>query len=218
MHGYLSSGKSFALQTAYFGRDFEVFAPDLAGFGDNPGMPYPYSLDDYVNEVKEYMAENGITRPHVVAHSFGGRIAIKAAAENPLLFDKIVLCGAAGLTPRFSFKKAVKKAAFSVLKNFLPREKLKGFYSPDYLAVSGNVKESFRLVISERLDGVLKGIENRTLAIYGKEDKETPPYMGKRLARGIKNCRLIILKNAGHFCFIDRPLTFNGEVKEFLLS
>lgn len=206
------------MQTAYFGRDFEVFAPDLAGFGDNPDMPYPYSLDDYINEVKEYMAENGIVRPHVVAHSFGGRIAIKAAANEPCLFDKLVLCGAAGLKPRCSFKKAVKKTAFSVLKNFLPREKLKGFYSPDYLALSGVMKESFRLVVSENLDGVLNRIENRTLAIYGKNDRETPPYMGKRLARGIKNCKLIITENAGHFCFVDRPLTFNTEVKEFLLS
>lgn len=195
-----------------------MFAPDLAGFGDNPFMPYPYSLNDYIKEVEEYMHKNGIIRPHVIAHSFGGRIAIKAAADNPGLFDKLVLCGAAGLKPRFSFKKAARKTFFSVLRTFVPRERLKSFYSPDYLAVDAIMRESFKLIVCESLDDELSKIENRTLAVYGEKDKETPPYMGKRLARGIKDCKLIILKKAGHFCFIDRPLTFNGEVKEFLLS
>ena len=56
-------------------------------------MEYPYSLSDYAEEVREYMQKNGIVKPHVIAHSFGARIAIKLAAEDPGLFDSIVLTG-----------------------------------------------------------------------------------------------------------------------------
>lgn len=216
MHGYLSSGDSFAGIKNLLQRDFEVFCPDLKGFGKNADMPYPYSLSDYVSEIGEYIDKNGLRNPHVIGHSFGGRIAIKAAAESPELFDKIVLCDAAGLKPRFSLRRAVKKARFRAIKRFFPNKKTDKFYSADYLAVTGVMRESFKLIVEENLDGVLDKIENETLIIYGKNDKETPIYMAKRLYRGIKNSEIKIIDGAGHFSFIDKPFTFYGEVKGFL--
>lgn len=218
LHGYLSCGKSFYYQTRFFGRYFNVYAPDLKGFGDNADMPFPYSLDDYVDEVSEYIYANGLKNPSVVAHSFGARIAIKAASRNGKFFDKIVLTGAAGLKPKLTLKKTVKRAAFRALKKFLHREKLSRFYSSDYNALSPVMKESFKRIVSENLDGRLKYIVNPTLIIFGDKDKETPLYMAKRLNRGIAGSRLTVLAGAGHFCFVDKPNNFNTEVKEFLLS
>ena len=218
LHGYLADRNSFNYQLGFFDRDFNVFAPDLKGFGKNRGMDYPYSLDDYLLEVKEFIYKNGLKKPHVIAHSFGGRIAIKGAATCPNLFDKLVLTGCAGLKPKRTLKSRCKKVCFSVLKNFVPRKKLKMFYSKDYLALGGVMRQSFSLIVKEHLDGYLDKIENRTLIVFGKDDKETPVYMAKRLHRGIKNSSLILFDGAGHFCFIDKPLKFNTEVKEFLLS
>lgn len=198
--------------------DFDVFCPDMKGFGKNADMPYPYALNDYLSEIREYIKEKGLNRPHVIGHSFGGRVAIKLAAAYKNLTGKLVLCDAAGMKPRFSFKKAGRKAAFKVLKNFLPKERLKNFYSSDYLAVNGVLRESFKLIVSENLEEYLNKIENKTLVIFGRQDKETPPYMAKRLYKGIKNSELQIIDGAGHFCFIDKPFTFYEEVKRFLLN
>ena len=219
LHGYLSSSKSFAYQIPFFEKDFCVFAPDLKGFGENSQMDYPFSLDDYVKDLLAYMKDNGIYKPHVIAHSFGARMVLKACAsqeESP--FDKIVLTGGAGLKPKNTIKKMAKKCVFSVAKRFISKEKLYKFYSPDYLSLNGVMKQSFIKIISEHLDYTLPYIKNETLLIYGKQDKETPLYMAKRLKSGIKNSRLSIYGDAGHFCFIDMPLTFNMEVREFLLS
>ena len=218
LHGYLSSGKSFYYQTRYFARDFAVYAPDLKGFGENPDMPYPYCLDDYISEVKEYIYKNGLRCPHVIAHSFGARIAIKAASSDSGLFGKLVLTGAAGLKPKTTFKKVVKRATYNALKRFIPKEKLSAFFSPDYNALSPVMKESFKKIVNEHLDERLKNIKNPTFLVFGKNDKETPLYMAKRLNAGIAGSRLIVLEGAGHFCFIDKPNKFNMEVKEFLLS
>lgn len=218
LHGYLSSGKSFYYQTRFFERDFNVYAPDLKGFGDNPDMPYPYALDDYVNEVKEFIYKKGLICPHVIAHSFGARIAIKAASEDDRIFNKLVLTGAAGLKPKTTFKKAIKRAAYKTLKRFLPKERLTVFFSSDYNALSPVMRESFKKIVNEHLDDRLKEIKNPTLLVFGKNDKETPIYMAKRLNAGIAGSRLIVIDGAGHFCFIDKPNKFNMEVKEFLLS
>ena len=217
MHGYLSSKESFSFQIPFFSKSFDVYAFDLKGFGENRGMEYPYSLSDYENEVREYMYKKGIVKPHVIAHSFGGRIALKAAAKGDGLFDKLVLTGCAGLKPERSFKYKIKSRTFKILSRFMPKNALKRFYSADYLALDSVMKESFVKIVNEQLDGVLSDIKNRTLIVFGENDKETPLYMAEKLHRGIKGSELIIIKNAAHFCFIDKPLKFNGEVKEFLL-
>ena len=218
LHGYLSSGKSFYPQIRFFGREFNVYAPDLKGFGENADMPYPYSLDDYIAEVKEYIYKNGLKTPSVIAHSFGARIAIKAASNEPDLFFKLVLTGAAGLKPKTTLKKSVKKATFNILKKFIPREKLSKFYSKDYNALPSVMKESFKKIIGEHLDDRLRYIKNPTFIVFGSRDKETPLYMAKRLNRGIAGSTLKIIDGAGHFCFLDKPNKFNMEVKEFLNS
>lgn len=217
LHGYLSSSNSFYKQIEYFQNDFNVYAPDLTGFGKNKFMPYPYSLDDYVKEVKNYIKEQGIACPYVVAHSFGGRVAIKMASEDSGAFKKLVLVGSAGLKPRLTPKKLIKKCAFNVLKKFVKKERLSAFYSKDYNALSSVMKESFKLIVSEHLDDRLKDIALPTLIVYGDKDRETPPYMHRRLNKEIKGSKILML-NAGHFCFIDKPHKFNMEVKEFLLA
>ena len=218
LHGYLSSGNSFFNQINYFEKSFEIFAPDLKGFGTNTDMKFPYSLDDYIEELKEYFYKKGIVKPCCIAHSFGGRIAIKSAYYDSNFFDKIVLTGAAGLRPKLTVKKFIKKSTFNLLKNFVSKNKLKRFYSKDYLSLNGVMRESFIKIVNEHLDYCLLGIKNKTLIINGKNDTETPIYLAKRLNRGIENSKLVLIKNAGHFAFIDNPFAFNMEVGEFLLS
>ncbi len=218
LHGYLADKRSFFNQISYFERDFEVFAPDFKGFGENMGMEYPYSLDDYIEDIKEYFYKKGIKKPSCVAHSFGGRVAIKLAYLEPNFFEKLVLTGAAGLKPKPCFRKTVKKTLFNILKNFIKKEKLEFFYSKDYLMLDEVMKKSFIKIVNEHLDYCLEGIKNPTLIINGKNDKETPIYMAKMLNEGIKNSKLIFIENAGHFAFIDKPYTFNMEVGKFLLS
>lgn len=218
LHGYLSNAKSFYYQQKFFERDFNVFIPDLKGFGENVGMEYPYALSDYLEEVKEYMYKFGIIQPSVVAHSFGARIVIKGASEDNQLFNRLVLTGAAGLKSKPTVKRTLKKLAFKVAKKFFSKEKLTRFYSSDYNSLSPIMQKSFIKIVTEHLDDRLEYIENPTLLVFGDKDRETPLYMAKRLNRGIKNSRLLVVKGAGHFCFIDSPMKFNGEVREFLLS
>ena len=218
MHGYLADSNSFVYQKRFFEREFDVYAIDFKGFGKNAGMEYPYSLDDYKAQLLKFMVDNNITYPHVLAHSFGARVLLKTAYENPRIFDKLVLTGAAGLRPKKTLKKTLKKCVFKILKLVFPKRKLTRFYSKDYLQLSPVMKKSFVKIVSEHLDYTLDKIDNQTLLVFGKNDKETPLYMAKRFNKKLKNSRLEIFSNAGHFPFIDKSIKFNYIMREFLLS
>ena len=164
------------------------------------------------------LSNNNIVKPHVIAHSFGARVAIKMASYDQGVFDKLVLTGAAGLKPRRTLKKIVKKGVFNFLKKFTSKDKLKRFYSQDYLSLDPVMQQSFIKIVNEHLDDRLNFIKNKTLILFGDKDGQTPLYMAKRLNKNIKNSKLKILRGAGHFCFIDKPYTFNMEVEDFLFS
>lgn len=216
LHGFMSSKEAFRAQIGFFSEYFTVYAPDLCGFGENREMDYPYSLDDYVREFNELVDFVG-GKTRVIAHSFGCRVALKAAASSDGI-TKAVLCGVAGLKPPFSAKKAAKRFFYRLLRPFISRESAeKLFFSPDYLMTGGALRESFKKVTGEYLDGVLKDVKCPVLCVFGENDRETPPTIGKRLKNGISRCDCAIMKGCGHFCFAENPAEFNYVTREFLL-
>ena len=195
----------------------KVYALDLAGFGESKKLNKPYSLDDYVTEVKNLITACGIEKYDVLAHSFGGRIALRLALIDNRV-DKLVLTGSAGLKPKRKLSYYFKVYSYKVLKKFLPKNLLQNFGSSEYRSLDEVVKKSYLKIVNEHQDDEVKKINNQTLIIYGEDDNETPLYMAKRLNKYIKNSNLKIIKGAGHFAFIDDAFSFNLYLKEFLLK
>ena len=70
----------------------------------------------------------------------------------------------------------------------------------------------FNWNISDRL----KDISQPTLVIAGEEDGATPPELNKFLAKNIPNAELKMYKDVGHFCQLEKPTSFNADLKAFL--
>ncbi|MBQ4098854.1 MAG: alpha/beta hydrolase [Clostridia bacterium] len=215
LHGYLSSKESFIKQINFFSRFMRVVAVDMTGFGKGQTMEYPFSLDDYADEICALLDAIGEEKVDVIAHSFGARVVTRLLGKDKRI-DKIVFTGAAGLKPRRRLKYFLKKASFFVLKKFVSRDKLKFLYSEDYRNLSPVMKKSFQKIIVDHLDEEYAKIQNKTLLVFGKNDRQTPPYMAKRMKKLIKDSRLYFLANAGHFCFIKQADKFNTLVFNFL--
>ncbi len=215
LHGYLSSKESFYYQINYFSKYRRVIAPDLRGFGGSDKLPFAYSVDDYAKEVYGFLTELNVDRYDVIAHSFGGRIAIKLANLDDRL-DKIILTGSAGLKPKRKPSYYVKVFIYKILKRILPKEKLKGFGSNEYKTLDSVMKKSYVKIVNCYQDSEVKNITNETLIINGAKDLETPLYTAKRFNKYIKNSTLKVFKNASHFAFVDDYFTFNLLAREFL--
>lgn len=215
LHGFMSCKEAFGAQIEFFSKRYKVVAPDLTGFGENAFMPYPYSLNDYVNEFYA-LAERLGGRVSVLAHSFGCRIALKALTESNVI-RQAVLIGAAGLKPRRNVKYYAKKACYKLLSRRLPQKRLeKIFFSPDYNMLSPVMKQSFKLVTSELFDECIKNVNVPVLAVFGENDDQTPPYFADRIVKNMLRAQKYIMKGCGHFCFADAPREFNLVVNEFL--
>ena len=219
LHGWGGSLNSFRfLENQLAKEGFSVITLDFPGFGGSDLPREDFSLDDYKKIVEELVEKENIKSVHIIAHSFGGRVAIKLSAETNLV-KKLVLVDSAGIKPRFSLAKNIKILHYKFLKSLkkigLIKRDLNNFGSADYKAMPNNLKSVFNRIVNEDLSGVLHKIECPTLIVWGRNDRETPLYMAKKLNKGIKDSAIVTF-DGGHFAYLQNAEKFTIIVKEFL--
>lgn len=214
LHGYLSSKESFYPQINYFSRRFRVTAPDLPGFGGSDRIPAAWSVGEYADWLEGFLKERGIAFPCVIAHSFGGRVALKCLARG--LIDRAVLTGCAGIVKRRTLSYHIKVKSYRLVRKFAPRFAEAKFGSAEYRSLSPLMRESYKKIVNEDLREEAKRIARPVLYLNGERDKETPLSSVKILHECTAGSQLAVLKGCGHFAHLEEPLLFNLAAEEFL--
>lgn len=214
LHGYLSSKESFYPQINYFSRHFRVTAPDLPGFGGSELIPAAWSVGEYADWLEGFLKERGIVFPCVIAHSFGGRVAIKCLARG--LIDRAVLTGCAGIVRRRTLSYHLKVKSYRLVRKFAPRFAEAKFGSAEYRSLSPLMRESYKKIVNEDLREEAKRIARPVLYLNGERDRETPLSSVKILHECTAGSQLAVLKGCGHFAHLEKPLLFNLAAEEFL--
>ena len=214
LHGYLSSKESFYPQINYFSRHFRVTAPDLPGFGGSGTIPAAWSVGEYADWLEGFLKERGIAFPHVIAHSFGGRVAIKCLARG--LIDRAVLTWCAGIVKRRTLSYHLKVKSYRLVKKFAPRFAEAKFGSAEYRSLSPLMRESYKKIVNEDLREEAKRIARPVLYLNGERDRETPLSSVKILHECTAGSQLAVLKGCGHFAHLEEPLLFDLAAEEFL--
>lgn len=213
-HGYLASKESFYPQIEYFSKFYRVTAFDFPGFGASSPLPAAWSVGDYADFTKEYLSSLGIQNPLVIAHSFGGRVAVKCLSREPL-FQRAVLCGCAGIVPKRTFSYHMRVKAYRAVKKIAPRFAERKFGSEEYRSLSPIQRESYKKIVNEDLREDSKKINRPILFINGEYDSETPVSSAEIYISCVKDSRLLVLDGCGHFAHLDDPLAFNLAAEEF---
>ena len=214
LHGYLSCKESFYPQIEYFSKFYRVTAFDFPAFGENCAIEKPWSVDDYADWTVNALRESEIVFPHVIAHSFGGRVAVKCLSRGDL-FDRAVLCGCAGIVPKRTLGYKLRVSAYRAVKKLAPAYAEKKFGSAEYKTLSPVMKESYKKIVNEDLRDAAKKIARPVLFINGENDRDTPPASAEIYAANMPQAKTIVLKNCGHFAHLDDSLAFNLAAEEF---
>lgn len=216
LHGYMSKKESFYYQTACFSRlGFECVAPDFPGFGGSAAIDSAWSVGDYADWLADFVAAAQLNNPHIIAHSFGARVAFKALARSNFA-DRLVITGGAGLVKPRSAAYMRKVRAYRAVKRIAPSFADRHFGSAEYRSLPPIMRASYKKIVNEDLSGCAAGIKNKTLLIYGRDDTVTPPAQeGETFSKLIADSQLKIM-DGGHFCFCEHPEEFNCAALAFL--
>lgn len=225
LHGWNNDTSSFWQVSNMLKDKFTVWLIDLPGFGRSENPKSAFKVSDYAEIIKEFITQLKIKKPIVLGHSMGGRVTIKLAAKYPDLLSKIILESSAGIRPKRDTYKLIFYILTKFFKYIIPdifnlREKVRfNFYKSiksDYLTV-GSLKDIFVNVSNEDLTLDLPKVQNDALLIWGEKDPthETSPENGKKMYQLIKNSRIEILGNVGHFPHLENPERFVYYVEDF---
>lgn len=187
-----------------------IFVPDLPGFGENPMPKESWSVDDYVEWVRNFADKNIVGTFFILGHSFGGRVAIKFAVRYPEKLDGLILAGVPALKTKANPKEFTAKVLAKLSRKFfflplLPWYPLlrRLFYKyilrkTDYLYLGGVMKETFIKVIEEDLSIYLPQIRTKTLILWGDKDDFVPFSIAHLIKEKILNSELTVFPNVKH--------------------
>ncbi|PYZ96755.1 alpha/beta hydrolase [Alteribacter lacisalsi] len=227
LHGWGVDSKSFTPVHKFLERNFKVYAVDFPGFGQSDEPPEQWGVEDYTEVLAQFIDELEIENPILVGHSFGGRVSIVYASKYKKA-KKLILAGSAGIKPKRKLNYYAKVYFYKACKNVLRlpglnkyREdilaKIKGRTgSADYRQASGVMQQTMVKVVNEDLQHLMPDVKVPVLLIYGENDTATPVADGRRMEELMPDAGLVVLKNAGHYVFLDQMNQFNVIVDKFL--
>lgn len=210
LHGWGVGSESWVGVAELMAKEgYRVIVPDMPGFGKSAVPEKPWTVDDYVEWVKDFADKLEMDGFILIGHSFGGQVAAKFCAICPKKVDKLVLCAAAVVRkPRLGSRQILAKylaktkiifqnipfGIYPVLRKIVYR--IAG--TRDYAQLQGVMAQTFLNVVGESVIESAKRIKTLTLIVWGDKDRETPTEDAREVNKAIAGSRLEIIPDAGH--------------------
>ncbi len=231
IHGGGDSGRAWLKNAAELSKHYQVYLPDLPGFGHSKAIEDDFALSSYVTFVEDFSHSLGLGHFHLLGHSLGGGIALHYALNFPHKIKRLVLISSLCLGQEIAFwarimslplfYRIAKKTVVSVFKaiGWLVRKlncPLGKLTAPSLLRMSiGKSVMTVKgqtSVLANRLSELLMP----TLLVWGAEDNIVPVRHAFVAAELIPNCQVRIFQNSGHSVYRQRISEFSDTLVRFL--
>ena len=116
--GWGDTRNTFKIMIDYFKLNYSVYIFDYPGFGNSVFPNRDLTIYDYTNIIREFIKDEGISNPIIIAHSFGGRIAVLMAGYYKDSIKKLIMIDTSGIKPRKGPLKLLKQSIYKLLKKF----------------------------------------------------------------------------------------------------
>ena len=243
IHGLSGSWQNWLENLPYFAQKRRCIAMDLPGFGYSPMPKEKISIKGYARQVDALCEQLGLGECVIVGNSMGGFIAAELAIRFPARVERAVLVAAAGISITNLRRRPLMTGARMIgalgatsaaqTKVMVSRPRLRWFFTnfvfrhpsriaPDlmYECARGAGKPGF----VDALDALtsydfrdrLPDIEAPTLIVWGDSDMLVPVEDADEFERLIPQSRTVIFDDTGHVPMLERPLTFNDLLADFV--
>lgn len=242
IHGTGSSLHTYNDWTSKLIMDHRVVRMDLPGYGLTGPFPHrDYSINNYVVFLKHFLETLGIKSCVLAGNSLGGRLAWNFTSEHPNMVEKLILIDASGYPSKAkSTPLAFKIAQTPIIKNiftfitprFIAKASVENVYEDKTKVTKKLVDRYFELTLREgnrqafidrfRIPSdtnshkKIKLIAQRTLILWGEQDKLIPLKMAYQFHNDLANDTLVILKDVGHIPMEESPVQSLAPVIAFL--
>jgi pimeloyl-ACP methyl ester carboxylesterase len=208
--------------------DQRIFAVDLPGHGKSEGIGH-HTIDDYTNEILEFIKALKLNGVVLVGHSMGSAIALNAAILSPKNVLGLCLMGGGArlrVSPALlqsASEPSTFKAAVQLMINysFSPQanSRLTELAAQRMEEVRPSVLYGdFLACNSFNLTGQLSQVSAPTFILCGALDKMVPVKYSEILRDNIKGARMEIMPDVGHMFMLEQPDQTADKLGDFINS
>lgn len=233
IHGWLGSWRYWMPTMEELSSQYRTYALDLWGYGDSNKSRSGYNTQDFVELLRAFIQELGVTRASLVGHSLGGVAAIRLASQHPDLVSRLVTVSLPIMAGSFRGPDLNR-----LLRSREPRD---GKMDKLCKSVIGNRRIAAQEILLKEADKVCNEAIQQSLealarvdlqeeieqlgelsepvpllAIYGKEDNIVSPSQADFLDHRHASIKPIVIQGARHFPMLDDATKFSRLVRQFL--
>lgn len=218
---------------------YQVFAPDIIGFGETDKLPnHDYHIELWVKHLIGFIEAVSDEPVYLVGNSFGGALSLQIAYRRPDLVKKLILMGSVGMKHPISegldrvwgyepsldsMRNLIKIFSYNqdaANNEELVRMRYEASIRPD-------VKEAFSAMFpaprQQKLDEMaledeqIKQIETQTLIFHGLNDQVIPiEQTSYRLIQLLPHAELHVFNECGHWTQIEKTEPFIDNILTFI--
>ena len=230
LHGWGSNINLFKGMTELLKKKYRVIAPDMPGFGLSDEPRTPWCVSDYADFIIEFLSHFDVKSAVFLGHSFGGRVIFKLFEKDNLPFNipKVILVDSAGVKPKKKLSQKIKIITYKTGKKVLKTHIMQSLFpdaldkfssksgSADYRAASPMMRQTMVRVVNEDLTHIFPRVSCPALLIWGENDTATPVSDAEIMEKLMPDAGKVVLKNCGHYSFIDDSYTFLRVLASFM--
>ena len=211
VHGYAGALESWELQLNHFARYYRVVAPDLRGHGQSDAPYTQYTMPEMVADLQTIVETLEFPEKFtLVAHSFGGSIAVEYANAYPERLEKLVLIATAGEYPLPKFANLILRLPLDILR---PLWKYRTRWDAELHVAKRMMANNMRLWQGWSL---MRNITTPTLVVTGERDSYFPRNVFDEVGKMIPNAEIYDVGSAKHKVQLERHLAVNRAIERFI--
>jgi pimeloyl-ACP methyl ester carboxylesterase len=244
VHGLSGQWQNWLENIPRFAGDRRVVAMDLPGFGRSPMPPETISIDYYGRVVAELCRQLDLPPAALVGNSMGGYVAAEVAIKAPEAVERLMLVSAAGISqrehPRDRIMRVAKILTVATRSSAAQRRAYAARPMLRHWMLNMIARHPTRLAPDIAFEGLLKGANKPgfmdalatcldydfldrlpeigcpTRVVWGRQDAIIPVRDADEFVELIKGSHKLVMENTGHVPMVERPVTFNDQLEEFL--
>jgi 4,5:9,10-diseco-3-hydroxy-5,9,17-trioxoandrosta-1(10),2-diene-4-oate hydrolase len=215
---------------------FRVIVPDLIGYGfsDKPA-DVDYHLDFFVQCIKQNLDAIGVDKCSLVGNSLGGAIALKFTLDYPESVEKMLLMAPGGIENQPDYftmpGMQVMRETFmspdpitpAVMKNFISKALVyqQSVVTDELVQERWEVMQTqnqqvIKSMVVPNMEDRLGEINCPVFGLWGANETMMPERGFMTLAKGIKNIKMTMVSECGHWVMVEHAAYFNRALLDFL--
>jgi pimeloyl-ACP methyl ester carboxylesterase len=197
---------------------YRVIVFEMPGFGSSAENTRTQTLGELAATMGSAVSALGIDRFNLMATSFGGRVALLLALQQPdrvqaLILEAPAAIRPAGQRPPSGTPEEIAQLIFAHPERLGPLPVVDPAVQEKQRALTGRLRGPDR---DAELEARMKGLATPTLVVFGTLDRVIPPDLGRIYKTLLPNCHLVFVYDAGHEISTDRPEAFAEVAGDFL--